>query len=205
MKSQNIYFDLDDTLINTRDTILKRINLLLEKYPLGIDSTFVYKLLVNPRREHLLSGDKKMSRDFWSGYERLRKIITATPIPGAKETLEFLSSKGNKLGIITNNICSKTLEKLQYAGIDLSLFNRGIYSCLDNGCPKPSSKIISHLGLDSKDFTYVGEDVTDYDFARNSGADFYAVCTGEYRKEDFTKLGLSKDRIFPSIREVFQR
>ncbi|HJX50889.1 hypothetical protein A3K73_03210 [Candidatus Pacearchaeota archaeon RBG_13_36_9] len=205
MRSKKIYFDLDDTLVNTRETILKRIALLLGRYPLDVDSSFVYNLLGNPEREQLLSKNKLLSQSFWSAYERLRKDITPDSFPRAKEILEGLVSEGKTIGIITNNTCLKTLEKLRAARISPSLFRGNIYSCSENGRLKPSPDITIHCGLGSGDFVYVGDDIIDYEFARNSGADFYGVCTRECKEGEFIKAGLSKARIFPSVREVFQR
>jgi len=202
MKSQIIFFDLDDTLVNTRQTILRRINLLLDKYPFDITSQYIYRLLGSSERESILArkiGEKTL---FWDDYEALRKNITVDSISGANTLLETLVSKRKNIGIITDNTCQKTLIKLQSAKINPALFNGNIYSCSEKSCLKPSVGIISYLRVNPKKILYIGDDLIDYEFARNSGIGFYGVCTGEHSREDFIENGLNRSRIFPSVKEI---
>lgn len=205
MKYAEVFFDLDDTLVNTRQTILIRINLLLDKHSLGINSHYIYGLLRNSERESILAEKIGENTSFWDDYEVLRKDITVNTFPGANIVLESLVSKGKKIGIITNNTYSKALFKLQSAKINPILFNGNIYSCSEKGCLKPSADITRYLQVNPKNILYVGDDVIDYEFARNSKTDFYGVCTGGHTKKDFLRRGLNRNRVFPSIKEIVQR
>ena len=202
MKSQIIFFDLDDTLVNTRQTILKRINLLLDKYSFDITPKYVYGLLGSSERESILARKIGEETLFWEDYETLRKNITVDSISGANTLLEILVSKRKNIGIITDNTCQKTLIKLRSAKINPVLFNGNIYSCSEKSCLKPSAGITSHLKVNPKKILYIGDDLIDYEFAKNSGMGFYGVCTGEHSQEDFMEKGLNRSRIFPSVKEI---
>jgi len=203
--STNIFFDLDDTLVTTRQTIFLRINTLVKKFSLDINPADVYGLLGNPNRREILARTIGKKIPFWEGYELLRKKIGVNSIPGVGSALEALVLEGRQLGIITNNTLKKTLEKLRLAKIDTSLFQGNIYSCLDNGCLKPSPEIVIRANLCTKNTKYIGDSIEDYFFTINSGMEFYAVCTGEHNAEDFRRVGLRERMILPNIQEVLHR
>ncbi len=202
MRHEQIFFDLDDTLVNTRQTILKRISLLLDKHSFNVTPEYVYELLGDSEREAKLSKKIGGKTQFWWDYESLRKEIHVNAIAGANTLLESLASEGKKMGIITNNTCSKTLIKLQSAKINPSFFEGNIHSCAEQNCLKSSPKIISHLQIDPEKTLYIGDDLIDYEFAVNSRIDFYGVCTGKYLRKDFNRRGLSNSKIFRSIKEI---
>ncbi|MFA5061306.1 MAG: HAD-IA family hydrolase [Candidatus Pacearchaeota archaeon] len=204
MDFRQIFFDLDDTLVNTRETIYKRIGILLEEFQLRTDPYKIYDLLDLKDREERLKGLVKNPADFWERYEQLRRIVRVSSISGVIPTLEELRSRNIPLGIITNNRHGKTLEKLTSAKINSRIFIGGIYSCSEIDFLKPSSEIAKIINLFPEKVLYVGDDLIDYEFAQNMGVDFYGVCTGFYGKEDFLKKGLGVERIFPNIRKAFK-
>lgn len=187
MNSRQIFFDLDDTLVNTRETIYQRINVLLDEFQLETKSNKVYGLLGFQDREEKLRDFVKNPGDFWKRYEQLRREIRVSSFPGITDTLKKLYSKNIPLGIITNNGREKTLEKLASARVDSHLFANGIYSCSENNCHKPSPEIARMMNLSSGNVLYVGDDLIDYEFANNISADFYGVCSGFYGKKDFLR------------------
>lgn len=74
MKYNQIYCDLDDTLINTRETILKRIHILLSEFNIeNIPAQMIYSLLGNVNRTETLNKYLQNPNIFWNRYEELRK------------------------------------------------------------------------------------------------------------------------------------
>jgi HAD superfamily hydrolase (TIGR01549 family) len=204
MDSRQIFFDLDDTLVNTRETIYKRIGVLLDQFQLETNPNQIYDLLGFQDREDSLKDLVKNPGSFWKRYEQLRKKVKVSSFPGINQTLKKLHSKKIPLGIITNNGREKTLEKLASAGIRSNLFTNGIYSCSENNCHKPSPEIAKMINLSPENILYVGDDLIDYEFAQNIGTDFYGVCSGLCGKKDFLRSGLRVERIFPSVKNAFE-
>jgi HAD superfamily hydrolase (TIGR01549 family) len=202
MESKIFYFDLDDTLVNTRETIFKRIGVLLNRFSLKEDPQLIYDILDNENREILLRKKIEESSIFWQEYEKLRIEFVVQSMKGTKKVLESLILMGAEIGIITNNSHSKALNKLRYAGLDTFPFNAGIYGRDNLGYFKPSPEIFKIMGIDPKISTYVGDDLMDYRFARNNGCAFIAVCSGGYKKEDFVRAGLNRDLIFEKIGDI---
>ncbi|MBU4501288.1 MAG: HAD family hydrolase, partial [Nanoarchaeota archaeon] len=62
-----ILFDLDDTLVNTTETIMKRINKIAKKYPISTsDLKYIHDLLPNPERITILSKKYSFSKEIFS-------------------------------------------------------------------------------------------------------------------------------------------
>jgi phosphoglycolate phosphatase-like HAD superfamily hydrolase len=203
MSLQKIFFDLDDTLINTRDTLFRRINALSNEFKPNTSPKMVYHILkYYPEKNDELNGYIRDSEEFWKKYRDISKKIQVSSISGTEDVLNKLS-EDNDLGIITNNNLRIVFQRLDSSGIDLSLFSEGIHSCSENNCSKPSAKILDILGLSKENILYVGDDITDYWFAKNAGMNFYGVCTGSDDNHSFQNEGLNKNRIFPSIYEAF--
>lgn len=126
MDSRQIFFDLDDTLVNTRETIYQRIGVLLDEFQLEMNPDQVYGLLGFQDREDRLKDLVKNPSSFWKRYEQLRKEVRVSSFPGINQALKKLYSLNLSLGIITNNGREKTLEKLASAGIKSNYIREAI-------------------------------------------------------------------------------
>jgi phosphoglycolate phosphatase-like HAD superfamily hydrolase len=103
MNFRQIFFDLDDTLVNTRETIYQRIEILLDEFQLEANPDIIYNLLGFQDREDRLKDFVKNPIIFWERYEQLRKDVKVSSFYGVNKTLEKLHSRKIPLGIITNN------------------------------------------------------------------------------------------------------
>jgi hypothetical protein len=74
-----IFFDMDDTLVNTRQTILKRIGFAKKKYSITQNSSYIYSILRDSERnEKLYSLIGERGNLFLKEYERYEACIAKT-------------------------------------------------------------------------------------------------------------------------------
>ncbi|MFC1682107.1 HAD family hydrolase [Nanoarchaeota archaeon] len=195
-----IFLDLDDTLINTTPTIIKRLEILLKKYPVDEGLFYVHNLLVHPQRELILSNRYDFSKEFWREYEVLRAQIEPRSIGDIKGKLNSFRDHF-KLGILSSSLRQKIERSLANIGLNERYFESGLY-CRDNLThPKPDVRCLEEIGSD-RSIVYVGDDIQDYLFSKKAGIGFVAVCTGLTSRDTFLYLGQDESKIFPSIQEV---
>jgi len=119
---KRVFFDLDDTLIDTSFSIFSRLTMLLEKYPVQEGLLFIYNLLSNTQREEILACRYNFSKQFWQEYEGLRNKIKPKPIGDVRGKLEKIVGSCEQVGILTNASESKISYALDVIGLSPSFF-----------------------------------------------------------------------------------
>lgn len=199
--SRKIFFDLDDTLIDTSFSIVKRLMILLDKYPVKEGLLFLHNLLPNPNRVEILASRYNFSNELWQHYEELREEIKPLPIGDVKTKLELIASEA-EVGLLTNASQKKIDYSLKVIGVSHSFFGSGVYGRDNLKYPKPDARCINEVGTVRDRILYIGDDIQDYLFTLRSGISFLAVCTGLTSRETFKLMGVSEEQIFPSVQEV---
>lgn len=178
MINKCVIFDLDGTLIDSREDLADSVNLMLAEYgreslPVDLITSFVgngSKALV----ERALQGFKtdigeaaKLMKSFY-----LKRLVNKTYLyDGVVEGLEKLYSKGWKLGLISNKPQVPTQEILQHFGLEK------YFSCIiggDNKFPlKPDPASIVHViettNSSVKGSWIFGDNYTDLEAGRRAG------------------------------------
>lgn len=182
-----VIFDLDGTLVNNRASFAKAYRAICEKHPALFDpqSTETEQLMV----------DFYLSAFSQEAYERLARFIlpqtlpereafriewgmayasNAVTLPGARETIAYLHSRGYKVGLLTNGNSARQWAKI---------YSSGLFTCFDSivvsgdqPFEKPDPAIyrlsLSELGVTAEEALFVGDTVeTDIDGANNAGMD----------------------------------
>ncbi len=107
-------------------------------------------------------------------------VDEAVPFPGSAEAIDELKSMGYRVGILTRG-------SLEYAILALGpLFDKfdavigRDHSDYDNAKPSPAAmrEFAVELGVEPEEILYVGDNVTDWQSARDAGAMFVGVRTG---------------------------
>lgn len=116
-------------------------------------------------------------------------VHEAAPFPGSAECLEIIRSKGLKVGILTRGSHEYAVSALGNCGLADSfdaIVGRD-HSHYDNAKPSPVAMIefAEELGVEPEEILYVGDNLTDYYSARDSGASFVGVLSGSCRREDW--------------------
>jgi phosphoglycolate phosphatase-like HAD superfamily hydrolase len=199
-ENYSIFFDLDDTLVNSSETILKRISILLNLYPVKEGAFYLFNLLSDPNREEILSKKYTFSKRLWQDYENLRREIKVKPIGNLQIKLNLLVSEGLNLGILTQNSYKSTISKLKQCDLFESFFSLGIHAKDNTKYGKPNPLFFKNF--EGSKTLYIGDTLEDYIFTTKARINHYAVCTGFCDRAVFIKNGIRKNRIFDSIQEV---
>ncbi len=189
MKKKFLLFDFDGTIADTwpvAENIIKKVGkefgydlkdedvkVLRTMAPLDIILHFKFPpwkipKLVDRVREELATEAKKI------------KLI-----PGIEKPLLDLKFKNYRMGILTSNLketVDKFLLKNQLLIFDLVVYEPGIFQK-----SKSFQKILKENNLNAKDVIYVGDEVRDIDFARESGIKIISVGWGFNKKEVLLK------------------
>jgi HAD superfamily hydrolase (TIGR01549 family) len=204
MPQTTILFDLDDTLVNTYDTAMKRINKLSEMHEIKkSDKKTILDLIKNPERTRILSKKYSQAKEIFETYEKLRETIHVKPLAEINDLFSKLEEKFN-LGILTNNTLEKTLFKLSKCGVQEGKLNGRLYCSNDIKHLKPDPRCFNVLPeeIRKNKLIYVGDSIIDYETAIKAKISFIGVTTGQTSKEEFLKAGLEEDRILNNVRDV---
>lgn len=213
-------FDMDGTFMNTRvDYPLLRnvITDIMKEEGISIDDPTWksdHLLVAVPIHEWIYKAGR------WDEMDRIIQTINdrttviekkyykeSSPFPLAVETMDALKNKDYKVGILTRG-------GRDYAESVLNLWN--LYDCFDSVVcrddyafedAKPSPRSMEHfakeLGVSAKEILYLGDNISDWHAARDSGASFTGVLTGGCTSKDWDAAGV-KDVIY-SIGELLDR
>lgn len=196
-KYKAVVFDMDGTFMNTKVNYTKLSNVVFDEMrSVGVPENVIDRS--NGSRSELSSGMEwmkanGMTEEINSIGKRISKRATdvelenahlAQPFEGSLEVLDLLKKKGYKTGILTRG-------GRRYAECVLNLFDilndfdvivaRDDYP--DNES-KPSPIAMQHvanaIGVRPDEILYLGDHVFDWMTARDSGAGFYGVLSGNY-------------------------
>jgi HAD superfamily hydrolase (TIGR01509 family) len=130
-----------------------------------------------------------------------RGAMTAAPLPGAREAVRGLRSKGVKLAVLTNSGRKTAYDLLRIAGV-LDCFEL-VLTRDETGTMKPRPEglemAVSKLGVPKGSAFYVGDTPMDVRTAKAAGVRAVSVATGSYPAErlraegaDYIVSGLSE-------------
>lgn len=200
-------FDMDGTFMNTRVDYPRLRNVLYDVMKEeGISTNDPMwnhdKLLITvPIHEWIYKAGR------WDDVDRIIQEINdrttaiekmyyedSIPFPLAVETMDALKNKGYKVGILTRG-------GRDYAESVLNLWN--LYDrfdsvvCRDDYAfedAKPSPRSMEYfaeeMGVSTREILYVGDNISDWHAARDSGASFTGVLTGGCTSKDWEDAGV---------------
>ena len=195
-------FDLDGTFLKTRvdyDKLNNVDKVIMEKHGIpfsmvGFDS--LKKRQRAPLKLWLESngrGDEydEVNKEIDDGCTEVEKefVSEARPFPGSAECIDIIRSKGLKVGILTRGsreYAETALGNCGLSGRFDTIVGRD-YTCYDNAKPNPQAMrdFAKELGVEPEDIIYVGDNLTDYFAARDSGATFVGVLSGRCQEPDW--------------------
>ncbi len=200
-----LLFDMDDTLVNTSETIMKRIDWLIKTYSLNpSDRIYIYNLLSNPDRVAILSDKYAFAENVFVDYEKLRKIIVVSPLANIRSLFDDIRAKNINVGILTNTEYEKTKFKLSRCCIYEDDLGRLFYHSGNLPYLKPDSRCFGILPayLRNKGLLYIGDSLIDYAAADGAGVGFIAVTSGMTSRDEFVRVGLYNNRILDNVAEI---
>lgn len=197
-KINTIIFDLDFTLFDSSDNVVKGINYSLTKLGLEILSKEKIKELTNFNlpRENVYNLAKRFFKEqdkineFVNYYYEGIKNTYPKLYHSSLELLYFLKAQKFKLGILTSKTHSLCIDILKYLEI-YELFDSIIcHDDVKNPKPHPEGleKVMNLLNVNNENCIYIGDSINDGIPAKKLNIFFFGVLTGFIPKMISTKL-----------------
>lgn len=195
MKSvELIIFDLDGTLVDSKEAIAKGTNFALKKVGLEEKSVKEISSYIGIGVGHLIkeslgAGDQNLFERTKLEFENYRREFANdfALYPGVKEILEYFKDK--RKVIITNGKYEFALLTLQELGV--SNYFDDILGGDNLECVKPSAcpldQIVDKLDIDKEKTIMVGDMYLDVLAGKNAGITTCAVTYGIGKREDIIK------------------
>ena len=186
---QCVLFDLDGTLLNTNDLIIKSFQHTLSKHlSLEVTEQDLYPYFGEPLRVTLERFGPELAEEMLRSYREFNNIHhdqLTTIFPGAVETLEELSRRGVRLGVVTSKITQTAIRGLELFGIRKYFDVVVGLEMTDKHKPDPEPilKALEILDLPPSAALMVGDSPFDILCARNAGVKSAAVAWSVHSKE----------------------
>jgi pyrophosphatase PpaX len=168
-------FDIDGTLLDTKEFILQATEHSLAHYGYVVPDRSVIAPLVGEKFETYyfkLTGQQEVTdlinkhREF-----QVANLHLSTPFEGTPETLQFLHAQGCKLAAVTSRSKITSLDTLEQAGL-LHFFDT-VISSEDTPEVKPSPEplllALERLGKTPEQAVMVGDSHFDVEAGKNAG------------------------------------
>lgn len=189
-----ILLDLDGTVADTDELIIRSMNDLYDQYRNGRRTPIeeIYYFSGPPIRETLIKEFPDLDPDFMvNEFIRVSSLyypICVNTFPHVLETLKCLKERGIKLGIVTSKGRQNTVQCLNLLKLDelidffisssdvanLKPHPEGIFRCMEHFSIKDKEKVL-----------YIGDNKGDFMTGRNAGVDVGLVTWGP-RKIDYS-------------------
>ncbi len=199
MEKELIIFDLDGTLIDSRDDIARAVNATFAEmgYPvvdkdvikdnIGWGVRALLEKLLPEKDDATVERARKLFLDHYS--ENL--MVDTHLYDGVVPTLEGLKERGKTLALVTNKPLGLSERIMEGFGI------RGYFSAILGGDsvvnkkphPEPIIKVMELTGFTPERTLYVGDTGADLDASRGAGVDFIAVSYGFADVEELVRRG----------------
>jgi|GEM_PF-159942 len=195
LKAKGIFFDLDGTIVDSRDAYVEAARTAFQT--MGLEPLEAKAALEIPRKleqkqpiNDIVKGNIRKFLDVYlKTYYAISKEKTK-PIPNISTALETLSKKA-KLALITmRSVPKKTITKeLQHFGI--AKYFTHVVTALDTHKPKPSPEALikckKALDIQMCDCIIVGDSVNDIKAGKAAGAKTVAVLSGLFSHKELAK------------------
>ncbi len=189
-----VLLDLDGTIADTDELIIRSMNDLYDKYREGRRTPIeeIYYFSGPPIRETLMKEFPNMDIDFLvSEFIKVSTYyyeVCVNTFPHVIETLETLKSREIKLGVVTSKGRQNTIQCLRVLKLDTLIDYFVSSTDVENLKPHPEgiNRCIEHFSIkDRKKVLYIGDNKGDYLTGRNAGVDVGLVTWGP-RKIDYS-------------------
>ncbi|MCW7493539.1 HAD family hydrolase [Leptospira sp. 2 VSF19] len=177
-QKKNWIFDMDGTL-----TIAKHdFDAIKRELEIPFDTDILTSLSNLPKEEAKLKHIQLDSIEL-----KIAKL--STPSPGCFDLLKELNNQTNRLGILTRNSFSNSIETLKAAGL-IHFFQSDYIFCREHALPKPNPEGIFRLmelwQADPKETVMIGDYLFDLDAGKAAGVEtIYIDPEGKFPFREF--------------------
>jgi len=201
-----IIFDSDDTIVDFSSIAAGCIQKAASNLKLKVPKRQEINKLWGRSIEYIIDNlwGREHIHEFRKEYFKMASRYKFKEIKGAKATINLLKKK-YKLGVISAKPRPLMIKNFKDINLDTKIF-KFMLSADDTRFHKPDPRVfegvLAKLKIKSHEVLYVGDMLVDCEASRKAGFNFAAVLTGFYKKKDFIKMGLEKENILNSIKEL---
>jgi HAD superfamily hydrolase (TIGR01509 family) len=192
LKAKCIFFDLDGTIVDSREAYVEAARTAFQA--MGLEPPEAKTALEIPRRleqnQPINDIVKADIHKFLTVYLRTYYAISAEktkPIPAIATTLETLSKKA-KLALITMRSVPKNAITAELEHFGIAKHFTHVVTALDTHKPKPSPealiKTVKALDIQMCDCIIIGDSINDIKAGKTAGAKTVAVLTGLFTRQE---------------------
>ena len=196
-KIKAFLFDLDGTLLNSREGIIDTLTGFLNTKGTEVTKEQIRKLFGTPIevifRKMVPSIDEE---EVWNYVKEVREVyakkhleITNT-FPETKEVLQALQEKGFRLGVASTKLKKFVVEALEY--FELLPFFEEVVSGYEVQNHKPAPDILieiaKRMNISPLESVYIGDALSDVQAGKEAGMMTIAVLTGSHTAEKFEEI-----------------
>ena len=195
LKAKGIFFDLDGTIVDSRDAYLEAARIAFQamrleppeaKVALEIPRKLEQKQPIND----IVKGNIHKFLDVYlKTYYAISKTKTKS-IPNISTTLKILSKKA-KLALITMRFVPKKAITAELKHFNIAKYFTHVVTALDTHKPKPSPealiKCVKAMDVQICDCIIVGDSVNDIKAGKAAGANTVAVLSGLFSQKELAK------------------
>ncbi len=198
---KHFVFDLDETLVDSREFCSETIARVLKHFNSDIDEEKVVALHDKFGGSTIVDHYERMRRDFNIDVpiKRLldkdadiqkKEVYRMQLFDGVTDILKFLKDRYKTLHILTNRKKDTLLPILKHT--DIGKYFDNIISCVDEGYKKPNPQcmndLVTELKTNKEKIIYFGDTKIDREFAKNAEVDFVVFDQYLNDKEIFKKI-----------------
>ncbi|OKP82106.1 pyrophosphatase PpaX [Paenibacillus sp. P32E] len=203
-----VLFDLDGTIVNTNELIINSfIHALRENNlpPLTREQIIPHMGTTLQQQMRVFSGleDTSVLELAYRAYNNAHHDELIGSFPHVNETMEELSRRGIRLGIVTTKIRPTTMKALEM--FDLLKYMETIVTVSDVVQPKPHPepvlRAVSNLGVDPRKTLMVGDSAVDIQSAKAAGVLTAGVAWSLKGEETLRKY--EPDYIIHDMEDIF--
>ena len=192
LKVDGIFFDLDGTIVDSREAYYEAARIAF--HAMGQEMPEKEAVLEIPRKlerkqpiNDIIKGDL---REFLKVYLNSYYSITTEktkPLPNVSTTLETLSAKA-KLALVTMRAFPKENIIKELEGFNIAKYFAYVVTALDTDEPKPSPealiKCVKALDVQMYNCAIVGDSISDIRAGKAAGAKTVAVLSGLFSRQE---------------------
>jgi phosphoglycolate phosphatase len=192
LKAKGIFFDLDGTIVDSREAYYEAARIAFQA--MGQEPPGTKAALEIPRRleqkqpiNDIIKGDiRKFLRVYLKTYYSITEVKT-NPVPNVSTALKILSTKA-KLALITMRSVPKESIIKELERFNIAKYFTYVVTALDTHKPKPSPEALINcvkaLDVQICDCIIVGDSINDVKAGKAAGAKTVAVLSGLFSRED---------------------
>ncbi|AWV31271.1 pyrophosphatase PpaX [Paenibacillus odorifer] len=205
-----VLFDLDGTIVDTNELIISSFMYALKDNglaPLTREEIIPHMGTTLQQQMRVFSGLEDVNGTLEKSYrsynnEHHDELVRSFPL--VKETIEELSRRGIKLGIVTTKIRPTTIKTLER--FDLLKYMDTIVTVNDVTEPKPHPEpvltAVKNLGVDPRKTLMIGDSAVDIQSAKAAGV--YAAGVSWSLKGEDTLRKYDPDFIIHNMRDIIE-